>query len=198
MDGGSDKHRTGTPSSGGGLVTFVAWIVFGAIMVATIVVSAFAFRDVGDNFRTLGRTVAELNEQVREVEARFEAQGPPSPSPAIHADGPPPPPVTWRDEDGALVTNPDWLERPSGNDLARYYPPLAANLGVQGRAVIECRVDVDGRLYECVVVEEAPEGMGFGAATVNVARYFRMTPQLRDGQPVDGARIRLPIAWRMG
>lgn len=197
MGGGSDKDQTEAPP-GGALVAAVAWIVFGAIIIATVVVSALAFRDLRDNYRALSQTFGDFREQVRDIDAGFEAQGTIASSPPIHPDGPPQPPVTWHDEDGALVTNPDWLERPSGQDLARYYPSAAAVLGVQGRAVIECRVDVEGRLHDCVVTEETPEGMGFGAATVNIARHFRMTPQLRDGEPVDGARIRVPIAWRMG
>jgi TonB family protein len=197
MDGGRNDHEDPPARSGGSLVTAVAWTVFGAILIATVVVSTLAFQELRENYRALGRTVAEFQDQIRNVEAGFESAEP-LPSDAIRPDDPRPAPTTWQDEDGATVTNPDWLERPSGADLARYYPSLAQALGVQGRAVIECVVGVDGRLNDCVVIEEAPQGMGFGAATVEIAAHFRMTPQTRDGEPVDGASIRLPIQWRLG
>ncbi len=99
--------------------------------------------------------------------------------------------------DRALITNPDWRSRPSGADLARWYPSEAARNGVTGHAVIECRVAVSGRLEDCVAVSESPEGMGFGAATIGISSAFRMTPMRVNGQPYGESLIRLPMNWRM-
>lgn len=99
---------------------------------------------------------------------------------------------------GSVVTNPDWLRRPSGADMAGAYPSNAARLGVGGDVVIECLVARDGQVEDCVVVSETPEGMGFGAAAVAVSGAFRMRPQQVDGQPQGEIVIRIPISWRIG
>ncbi|MEH6663934.1 MAG: hypothetical protein V7678_03720, partial [Brevundimonas sp.] len=144
MSGARNDDEAGPTGSDGSLVTAVAWTVFGAIIVATVVVSALAVQDLRETYAGLARSFIQLREQVREVEAGFETSDP-LPSDPILPDDPPPAPTTWQDEDGALVTDPDWLERPSGDDLARYYPSVARSLNVQGQALIECRVGLDGR-----------------------------------------------------
>ena len=101
-------------------------------------------------------------------------------------------------QDGpARITNPDWARRPSGDDVARYYPERAARLGLGGRATIVCKVRVDGSLTDCSVASEEPAGAGFGEATLKLAPMFRMTPQTRDGIPVDGASVRIPVVYSL-
>jgi hypothetical protein len=38
---------------------------------------------------------------------------------------------------------------------------------------------------------------GFGAATVQLAQYFRMAPVSQSGQPTEGAMVRLPMVWKL-
>lgn len=122
---------------------------------------------------------------------RVEYSGPPVIVPA-----PPPPPPLPRDS-SRIVTNPQWLKRPTVADLERFYPPRALAAEVGGRAIIECWVTGQGTLTDCVAISETPAGMGFGEATVQIAAKFRMRPRTADGRTVEGARIRLPITWKL-
>ena len=92
-----------------------------------------------------------------------------------------------------VITQPDILTRPTGDDLEHAYPRAAMNAGVEGRVVLECTVTKLGRLTHCSADEETPAGMGFAAAAVRLAGKYRMSPQKLDDIPVDGARVRLPI-----
>jgi TonB family protein len=73
------------------------------------------------------------------------------------------------------------------------WPPAAYRAHINGSAVLDCIVTKDGKLKPCVVVQEKPAGWGFAQAAVDFASTFRMKPKLRDGVPVGGAHIRLPI-----
>lgn len=106
-------------------------------------------------------------------------------------------PVSSPFVDGARITNPDWVARPSGSDLARLYPRDAARNRITGSAVLECRVAANGQVEDCIVLSEEPEGMGFGAATVALSSRFRMTPMDVQGVPYGESVVRLPINWRM-
>ena len=88
----------------------------------------------------------------------------------------PPPldPITSRP---SVITNPDWLRRPSGEDLARLYPPRAMREEVEGRVGLACSVSAQGTLSECSVVSEEPAGYEFGAAALAMSKLFLMRPQ---------------------
>jgi TonB family protein len=94
-----------------------------------------------------------------------------------------------------VVTNPDWLRKPSGDDMANFYLPLAQMFWLSGRAMIDCTVTAQGALSDCSVGGETPTGVGFGQAALGVSSLFRMKPQTLDGAPVGGAKIRVPIRF---
>ena len=71
---------------------------------------------------------------------------------------------------------PDWLERPTGEDMSAYYPRHAARNGIAGKVIIRCQVMADGRLQACVIKEETPPGEKFGEAALKLSRKFRMIP----------------------
>jgi protein TonB len=44
-------------------------------------------------------------------------------------------------------------------------------------------------------VSEDPADYGFGDAALKIAKTFKMKPQTKDGAPVDGGQVRIPIRW---
>ena len=92
--------------------------------------------------------------------------------------------------------NPDWRKKPTAGDLAGAYPVAAAKKGVDGKATIQCQADVEGFLQKCAVMSEAPAGLGFGQAALQLAPQFRMTPKIRGGNPVPADDVTIPVNWQ--
>ncbi len=96
----------------------------------------------------------------------------------------PPPPV---------IQSPDWEKKPTPDELGGSWPLAALRAGKGGSATIRCIVASDGLLHSCDVVSETPEGLGFGGAALAMAPLFVMKPAARDGKPIGGARVTIPI-----
>jgi len=94
-----------------------------------------------------------------------------------------------------VITQPQWVHRPSAEDLDAFVPDEARDRLVSGAATMECEVAANGRLENCFVHVEAPAGWGYGRAVLHSAKLFRMRPRTVDGQPVGGAKVRIPIRF---
>jgi TonB family protein len=70
------------------------------------------------------------------------------------------------------------------------YPLGALSRRTTGHVMLEFTVDTQGRVRDPIIVEEHPQGVGFGAASIEAAREFRYIPKVVDGQfvPVTGVR----------
>lgn len=88
------------------------------------------------------------------------------------------------------------LHRVNGASYADLYPARALAEGVGGEVVLDCVVAADGKLG-CTVLSEAPEGYGFGEASVTVAQDFRISARTASGQSTAGGRVRVPLTWRL-
>jgi His-Xaa-Ser repeat protein HxsA len=95
------------------------------------------------------------------------------------------------------ITRPDWARKPSGDDMARYYPDRAQRMEVNGRATIRCTVTTKGTLENCVVTSETPEDFGFGDAALRLSRLFRMKPLSLDGLTATGKTVVVPIVFQV-
>jgi protein TonB len=103
-----------------------------------------------------------------------------------------PRPSSCRD---GMITNPHWLNTPHPEQLTRYYPLREQVAAVDGHSLIDCVVQADGRLRDCVVISESPANAGFGQAALKLARWFRIAPQSCGGRPIGGKHVRIPIHW---
>ncbi len=70
-------------------------------------------------------------------------------------------------------------------------------LGQEGAVTLECAVNVQGALEKCAVVKEIPAGRGFGAAALSLAPKFSMKPVTRDGPYLGGAKVYVPMEFRI-
>jgi TonB family protein len=95
------------------------------------------------------------------------------------------------------ILNPDWLQKPDGEQMGWAYPPMAAALAIEGETTLSCGVTAEGLLRDCSVVRETPSDLGFAAASLLMTRYFRMSPKMVDGRGVAGGQVRIPLHFKL-
>ncbi len=88
-----------------------------------------------------------------------------------------------------------WLREPTPEQLYAVLPANDAAIRGGGSVLLRCIVTVQGALRACLVDEEDPEGMGWGAAALALAPQLVMRPGTTGGQPVE-SETRIPIRWQ--
>jgi protein TonB len=130
----------------------------------------------------------------------------PTPGPATATAGPttlapqPLAPIDTRPEPPKgppVIGQPRWISQPTAEQMSVAYPQAAYDGNVEGRALLRCSVTAAGTVAACVVVSETPRGYGFGQAAQRLSRYFRMTPRTEDGRPVEGAKVDIPLQFKL-
>lgn len=91
----------------------------------------------------------------------------------------------------AIINDPNWVERPAGADLMKAYPERAMRLEKTGLATLNCTVAESGKLQNCAVVSESPEGLGFGQSALAMSEKFTMKPPSAGG----AATVNIPIKF---
>lgn len=83
---------------------------------------------------------------------------------------------------------PDWVHKPSAEELRRVNPPSAQAMNQSGDVLLACHILPSRRPTACRVVREAPRGYYFGEAALDASKSFLINPPMR-GDAVD------PAAW---
>jgi len=104
--------------------------------------------------------------------------------------------VTIRESWSESDKQPDWLRRPTAEDLKAAWPVRAWAAGIGGRADLDCLVTVSGGLFDCVALNETPAGQGFADAALVMTPQFNMRPAQRGGAAVVSDII-IPIRFKM-
>jgi hypothetical protein len=90
-----------------------------------------------------------------------------------------------------------WTERPPDSAVFALYPDAAFRGHVSGATTLECTSTPDGRLADCVTVEEKPEAQGFAEASRAVIALYRFGPPERLTPEMAGRRIKVAVIWQV-
>ena len=97
---------------------------------------------------------------------------------------------------GRFVREIDWVRTIDPDAVVAAYPPEAVAAGVlNGGATVECRLDGAGQMTACTAIAESAPNLGFGAAAVKISSLMQANLWSRVGEPVIGARVRLPLRF---
>ena len=77
------------------------------------------------------------------------------------------------------------------------YPRIAQQRGIEGYAIIKITVTKQGGVRAPVIIEERPEGMGFGKAALEAAKKLKYAPRIVDGEAVDVSGVLYRISFKM-
>jgi protein TonB len=75
------------------------------------------------------------------------------------------------------------------------YPSMALRSGIEGRVILELFVDRNGMVRQIRILQESPQGWGFGEAAVKAFTGYQASPARANGEPVS-CRMRWPVTFR--
>jgi TonB family protein len=94
-----------------------------------------------------------------------------------------------------VLVSPKWAKRPTGEDLARYYPKEAMRTSTEGEVILQCQVRPDGQLSPCSVTKEQPEKYDFGDTALKLATKLQVDMQHGPGLSAAGKLINIPVKF---
>lgn len=98
--------------------------------------------------------------------------------------------------DKPAIGRPQWSALPAPEHIAQVAPKGPSPSGAaSARVVLSCQIVAGGALSDCAVVEETPAGEGYGAATLSLAKDFKLSIWTSEGLPTVGGTVRVPIRF---
>jgi hypothetical protein len=94
-----------------------------------------------------------------------------------------------------VVTQPQWVARPSQEDIRRVYPDFARDHGIKGVVRLRCKIRSDGHLRDCLSYSADPPGYAFPVAALKLAPLFELRPFTRDGESLGEATVTVPVVF---
>jgi TonB family protein len=95
-----------------------------------------------------------------------------------------------------VVGKPQWTHVPQSVDLAASFPAAATAAHVSvGHVTMACDVGSGGRLENCAVSRQSPDGLGFDKAALALSSVFQVTVWTDEGLPTVGGHIVAPIRY---
>jgi len=80
---------------------------------------------------------------------------------------------------------PGYDKIPTGDDMVKFYPEKALDVGREGQVTLSCLVQKDRSLASCKVASETPGGFGFGDSALQLSKLFRMKKAAKPGSRLD-------------
>jgi len=77
------------------------------------------------------------------------------------------------------------------------YPRRAQTRGKEGYAVVAVTITTVGNVRDPVMVEEFPEGWGFGSAALKAAAKLKYSPKIVDGVPQEVSGVLYKFTFQM-
>ena len=90
-----------------------------------------------------------------------------------------------------------WTRRPADSEVFALYPAEAFRERISGAVLLECAPTAEGKLADCAVIEEKPEGKGFAQASLAVLKLYEFGPRERITPAMLEKKMRLPFVWGM-
>jgi TonB family protein len=78
-----------------------------------------------------------------------------------------------------------------------FYPERALRSNVEGRVTVQCNVTIDGHMKDCTILSEAPDGYGFGAATVRLFETMVTVKPKPEFAAAGGGILKRTVIWRL-
>ncbi|MFN3512354.1 MAG: TonB family protein [Phenylobacterium sp.] len=92
------------------------------------------------------------------------------------------------------VASPEWSQVPNPFQFQRAYPAIARTFEIDGWALLKCRATELGLLEACEIMAAAPSDLGFGAAALGLAQYYRLAPRMLD-LGAAGDTVAVPVVF---
>lgn len=96
---------------------------------------------------------------------------------------------------------PQWIVKPTDEQLLKALPTWVAAGQLSGSAVLSCLVTPANRVRSCRVLSATHANVNFldynfGEGAMRLSRSFLVRPPTRNGQPRYDIPVRIPIDWR--